>query len=120
MTFLADVNIPKATVDALRGVEFDVVWALEAMATEPDFEILSLAQSSNRIVLTNDKDFGELAFHAGLPSESGVILLRLSGLLPDEVVGRTMEALASRTDWAGHFSVVDRRWIRMKPLRTAL
>jgi predicted nuclease of predicted toxin-antitoxin system len=116
MRILANVNVPKASIEALRGSGHDVLWALECMASDEDFRILSAAQSEKRIVLTNDKDFGDLAVYAGLPAECGVILLRLKGLALDEVVVRTLEAIDGRTDWAGHFSVIDPRRIRMRPL----
>jgi len=116
MLILANVNIPRATVEALRNGGQDVLWALERMATDTDFEILAEAQRTKRIFLTNDKDFGDLAFRSGLPAECGVILLRLKGLVPEDVVGRTLEAIDSRSDWAGQFAVVESRRIRMKPL----
>lgn len=116
MQILANVNVPKATVDALRLAGHDVLWALERMATDTDFAILSTAQTESRILLTNDKDFGDLAVRAGLRAECGVILLRLKGLSPDEVVERTLEAIGSRTDWANHLSVVEKKRIRMRPL----
>lgn len=116
MRILADVNVPKATVDTLRLAGHDVLWAMDRMATNADFEILAEAQIESRIVLTNDKDFGDIAVHAELPAECGVILLRLKGLSLDESVARTREVIDSRTDWAGHFTVVDRRRIRMRPL----
>jgi predicted nuclease of predicted toxin-antitoxin system len=119
MRILADVNVSKATVEALRSAGHDVLWALERLAAESDFAILSVAQHEVRTVLTNDKDFGHLAVHAGLPAECGVILLRLKGLSPDEVVTRTLGVIGSRTDWAGNFAVVDRRRVRLRPLPPA-
>ena len=98
MRILANENVPKATVEALRLAGHDVLLTLDRMAKDADFQILATAQSETRIVLTNDKDFGELAVHAGLPADCGVILLRLKGLSPDEVVERTMEVIGSRTD----------------------
>jgi predicted nuclease of predicted toxin-antitoxin system len=119
MRILANVNVPRATVEALRLAGHDVVWALDRMATDPDFAILAEAQRETRIVLTNDKDFGELAVRFGLPAGCGVILLRLKGLRPDEVVARTMDAIAGRNDWEGQFAVVDKRRVRMRPLPPA-
>lgn len=116
MRILADVNVPKATIETLRLAGHDVLWAMDRMGTNADFEILAEAQSEIRIVLTNDKDFGDIAVHAGLPAECGVILLRLKGLSLDESVARTLEAIDSRTDCMGHFAVVDPRRIRMRPL----
>jgi predicted nuclease of predicted toxin-antitoxin system len=86
------------------------------MRSATDDAILARAQTEQRIVVTHDKDFGELAFRARLASSSGVILFRLSGADPDADNRRMLEALASRTDWAGHFSVVTDNRIRMRPL----
>ena len=86
------------------------------MATGTDLAILAEAQRDARILLTNDKDFGELAVHSSLPANCGVILLRLKGLTLEEVVARSTEAVSNRTDWAGHFAVVEPQRIRMRPL----
>lgn len=116
MPILADVNGTKAIVVALRAVGHDVLWAGDQMASEPDFEILAQAQRQSRIVLTNDKDFSDLAIQAGLPAACGVILLRWNGMTLDEVVARAVQAITSRRDWAGHLAVVDRMRIRMRRL----
>jgi predicted nuclease of predicted toxin-antitoxin system len=116
MRILAHVNVPRVAVEALRCAGHDLVWALERMATDADFKILATAQLDARIVLTNDKDFGELAVRSGLPASCGVILLRLKGLSPDEVAARTVEAIAGRSDWAGNFAVVSPHRIRMRQL----
>jgi hypothetical protein len=63
-----------------------------------------------------DKDFGELAFRSLLPASCGVILFRLAGMDPETDNQRILEAVESRTDWAGHFSVVTDDRIRMRPL----
>jgi predicted nuclease of predicted toxin-antitoxin system len=55
-----------------------------------DQVVLSRARAEDRILLTHDKDFGELAFRAGLPATCGVILIRLGKLTPDGVVRRTV------------------------------
>ncbi len=72
-------------------------------------------------MLTHDKDFGELAFRVGLPAECGVILVRLSGTDADTDNKRVLEAIGSRTDWEGHFSVIteDRIRVRLLPTDTA-
>jgi predicted nuclease of predicted toxin-antitoxin system len=77
---------------------------------------LARAQAEQRLVVMHDKDFGELAFRVGLPAECGVILLRLAGDHPDVDNQRALQAIESRSDWAGHFSVVSEDRIRMRPL----
>jgi len=63
--------------------------------------------------LTFDKDFGELAFRRGLPAQSGIILIRLSSLPPEELTKAIVDILDSRDDWSGHFTVIDSHRIRM-------
>ena len=77
MRFLADENIPGETMARLRQIGHDVMSVRADMPGISDAEILSWAKREQRILLTFDKDFGELAWAAGLPRESGVILLRL-------------------------------------------
>ena len=86
------------------------------MAGSSDEDVLARAQTEGRILLTHDKDFGDLAFHAGLPANCGIILVRLGNLAPDVVAQRTAEVIGSRSDWAGHLAVFDRRRVRMRPL----
>lgn len=116
MQLLANENVPRLTVEALRTAGHDLIWARTDMAGSSDEEVLARATTEGRILLTHDKDFGVLAFHAGLPATCGIILIRLGKADPDRVVTRTVEAVASRSDWAGHFSVIDERRIRMRPL----
>ncbi len=78
MLLLANENFPRVAVEALRAAGHDVLWARTDMPGTPDDEILRRAQLEQRIVLTFDKDFGELAFHFGLPATSGIILFRLA------------------------------------------
>lgn len=116
MRLLADENFPKDAVDALLLAGHDVLWIRSLAPGLPDREVLKLAQTEKRVLLTFDKDFGDLAFRAKLPASSGLILFRL--LVPDDEVGRiAVSILESRQDWSGHVSVIDEQRIRMRPLR---
>src|SRR4051812_8578263 len=106
MRLLANENVPRLTVEALRAAGHDLVWARTDMAGSSDDEVLARAMTEGRILLTHDKDFGDLAFHAGLPATCGIILVRLGNLGPDAIVKRTVAAISSRSDWPGHLSVV--------------
>ncbi len=55
---------------------YDVVFAGDFLRGCPDDEVLRFAEKENRILITDDKDFGELIFRLGEPSK-GVILLRM-------------------------------------------
>jgi predicted nuclease of predicted toxin-antitoxin system len=117
MRILADENVTRTVIAGLRAKGHDVLSVKESMRGEKDEAILARAQTEKRVVLTHDKDFGELAYRISLPSESGVILLRLSGIDPNADNERALAAIESRTDWEGHFSVIteDRIRVRMLP-----
>jgi predicted nuclease of predicted toxin-antitoxin system len=78
LRFLIDVNVGTAVVDSLRTSDHDVVFAGDLDRCMSDTDILTLAHSEQRIVVTLDNDFGELAYRAG-QSHSGVLLLRMPG-----------------------------------------
>ena len=116
MRFLVNENVTGTVIQDLRQRGHNVLSVKESMRSEADDAILARAQTEERIVVTHDKDFGELAFRAQLPASCGVILFRLSGSEPETDNRRILEALESRADWAGHFSVVTDDRIRMRPL----
>lgn len=116
MHILADENFPGDAVAVLRGQGHDVLWMRTYSPGITDREVLALAQTQNRIVITFDKDFGELAFRSGLPASSGIVLFRLASTSAAKVVLITITAFETRTEWAGHFSVVEEDRIRVTPL----
>ncbi len=116
MRLLANENFPGDAVTALRQHGHDVVWVRTDAPGSRDMEILERAQREDRIVLTFDKDFGELAFRSGRPALSGIILFRISTPSAAHVARVAVTVLASRTDWAGYFAVVEDHRIRMTPL----
>src|SRR2546427_5939298 len=75
MRFLADENCDYAVVRALRSEGHDVVAVNEFQKRSVDRELMEMAQRDERILLTEDKDFGWLAFVAHLKSP-GVVLIR--------------------------------------------
>src|SRR4051794_18268712 len=102
MRFLANENVSTTVIQGLRDHGHDVLAVKESLCGEKDPAILARAQAEQRLVVTHDKDFGELAFRFGLPAECGVILLRLTGSNPDMDNQRALQAIESRSDWAGH------------------
>ena len=120
MRLLANENFPKEAVEALRRQGHDVKWVRTDCPGISDRQVLSLAQSENRLLLTFDKDFGELAFRAGLPATTGVILFRIPPKFPAFIAQVAVAALDERTDWEGHFSVIEQDRIRMTPLPVVL
>lgn len=74
--FLADENIGFGVIVPLRKLGFDIKSVLEGNRGVEDVKILSVANKEKRILITADKDFGELV-NARKLVHAGVILLRL-------------------------------------------
>lgn len=75
MRFLADESCDFAVVRALRAKGHDVLAVSEICRGAEDHYVIALARREERILLTEDKDFGRLVYLAGVP-KVGVILLR--------------------------------------------
>ena len=116
MLFLANENFPGEAVNALRLLGNDVAWIREDLPGSSDLQVLDRAQHEDRILITFEKDFGELAFRWGLPASSGIVLFRISTPSSEHVARVAVAALQQREDWAGHFSVIEDNRIRMTPL----
>ena len=76
MRVLVDESTGAAVVAYLRARGHDVLAVAETMPQATDTAVLAQAASDSRLVVTNDKDFGELAFRSG-QAHAGVLLLRL-------------------------------------------
>ena len=116
MRFLANENFPGSAVAALQASGHDVVWIRTAAQGSTDPNVLAWAAREERILLTFDKDFGELARRSTLPPACGVVLIRIPMPRPGIVGRRLADLITSRDDWAGHFSVVESGRVRMRPL----
>lgn len=116
MRLLANENIPRLAIDALRAAGHDVAWISERSPSVADDDVLALAVKESRILLTFDKDFGELAFSRGLPADCGVILLRLPPV-PTLVAGQVVRALETGVAAAGKFVVIEPDRVRERPTR---
>ena len=117
MRVLADENCPRQLVEELRRRGHDVLWAVDELAGAKDEIVLARATAEGRILLTFDKDFGELAFRRGLPATCGVILVRCMAGLPEEASVEIARVLDQRGDWRGIFAVVGPDRVRVRTLK---
>lgn len=76
LRFMIDESSGIGLFKALISEGYDTQFAGNIMAAAKDSIVLDYAEREKRILITNDKDFGELIFRLHKPS-SGVILLRL-------------------------------------------
>jgi predicted nuclease of predicted toxin-antitoxin system len=116
MRLLADENIPLPVVEALRECGHDVHWIGESNPGIDDRAVLQRAFNESRILLTFDKDFGTLIFREATDHPVGILLFRLPMLPKEELQAFVMATIEERSDWAGHFAVVEKDRIRMRLL----
>jgi len=117
MKLLADENIPASVVRILEEEGYDIRWIRIDSPGISDIEVMRYAHQEKRIILTYDKDFGELAVRDMIYPSPGIILFRLSQQHPGQIAEYIRKVIKSRQDWEGHFSVVEAERIRMRPLR---
>lgn len=114
--FLANENIPSAAVEAARLAGMDISWVRDISPGLSDDAVLVLARAEGRVLLTFDKDFGEMAFERGKTTVPGVILLRPHLRSPQHVAQFTVALLTQSIDWIGNFSVAQEGRLRVVPL----
>lgn len=116
MRILADENVARDVVAWLRTSGHDVLFAAEAQAGAPDVYWAALAEQEQRVILTADKDFGELVFRDGL-STHGIVLLRLDELTVAEILARVQSVWSVvEANPAGRFIVITESRVRVRAL----
>ncbi len=116
MRFLADENVSRLVVERLRGAGFDVMSIAETRSGTSDADILKTADREDRILITEDRDFGELVLRQRLDVR-GMILLeldRLSNAAEASVVAETVSAHAAKL--SGNLLVIEPARVRVRPL----
>jgi len=114
MIFLADENIDFQIVQRIRQDGHEVLFVCEMEPGIRDDQVLALAKRENAILITGDRDFGELIFRQGL-SARGVVLIRLSGLSPDQkaqIVSSVIQKHGSELENA--FAVISPGTVRIR------
>jgi predicted nuclease of predicted toxin-antitoxin system len=116
LKLLADENIALEIVIWLREKGCDVLHAAETLVQESDELLLETAESQGRLLITEDKDFGELVFRDHLNSH-GIVLLRMGKSTVRERVMRLGEAWSViQANPHGSFLVVTEKKVRVRPL----
>ena len=116
MNFLADECCDAGLVSSLRNNGHDVVYITENLSGSSDEEILLKAYQQNRILLTEDKDFGELVFRLK-KLVMGIILIRIGVKERSIKWGRLKRLLDMYGEKIpGNFVVVDSQKFRFRRL----
>ena len=115
MTFLADESVDQPIVVRLRDDGHDVVAVAEVAPTLPDATVLAQAIQRGDLLLTADKDFGEIVFRQRQVT-AGVVLSRLAGLSPEAKARVVSGVIREREgEIPGAFTVISPGMVRIRP-----
>ena len=116
MRWLADECVAAPLVARLREAGHDVCYMAEVASGTSDLDIVALADTERRLLLTEDKDFGELVlrWRYNVP---GVVLVRVS---PDLAALRWIRLAAAIDRYGerlvGRYTVVEEERFRSRSL----
>jgi predicted nuclease of predicted toxin-antitoxin system len=114
--FLANENVPAEAVELARQGGIDLAWIKEITPGADDDRVLALSLTEDRVLVTLDKDFGEMAFHQGKQSSCVVILLRPRLRSPTHLAPFLVGVLNQTITWEGDLSVAREGRLRVVAL----
>lgn len=107
MNLLADESVDRQTVARLRSDGHEIIYVAEMEPGVTDDAVLERANESGALLLTADKDFGELVFRDGQLTAGGVVLIRLAGLSAEHKAQIVSAAFGERGgEFPQRFSVI--------------
>ena len=114
MKIVADENVDRRVIDWLRNQGHEITSIARDNPSAIDPDVLARAYAERALLITEDKDFGELVFHKR-HSNFGVLLIRLEGLSRTERIRMVCDLMLRRgTELANAFSVLTPGSVRIR------
>jgi predicted nuclease of predicted toxin-antitoxin system len=114
--FFADECVAALIVGGLRSLGFDVVDAKEICQGDSDDRALAFAAAASRVLITDDRGFGELAVRHRQPA-AGVIILMLYALSSGTRENYAVERIASvANECEGKLVIIEPGRVRTRPI----
>jgi len=114
--FLANENFPRQSVILLKKAGYEVVSVAEQSPGIADNEVLGLACSNNMVILTFDRDYGELLFKYRQSRPEGVVYFRTGLESPERAAHILLGYLRNQLVIDGFFTVIDVHGVRQRPM----
>jgi predicted nuclease of predicted toxin-antitoxin system len=107
LRFLADESCDFSVIRALRSVGYSVNAIAETSPSLPDEAVLELAVAESRLLITEDKDFGEWVF-AHHHAMTGVLLIRYPASMRSSMVAAVIDLIGGHApELDGSFTVLE-------------
>jgi predicted nuclease of predicted toxin-antitoxin system len=114
MRIVADESVDGRIVDRLRRAGHDVIAIAESCVGMPDDQVLAKADAAGFLLLTADKDFGEIVYRRQM-AHCGVVLLRQAGLSIDVRADAVLAVVASHAaELSAAFTVIAPESVRIR------
>jgi len=117
MDFLVNENFPLCSIKLLRKAGHNVASVIEETPGAKDLDVLKRACREKRIVLTFDRDYGELIYRHRSFIPSGVVYFRFDSSTPEEPAKILLKVLKEgKISILGKFTVIERDRVRQRSL----
>jgi len=115
MNFIADENIDQAIIMKLRSVGHIILSIGEMNPGISDEEVLEIANHQGAVLLTSDKDFGELVFRDHRYT-FGIVLIRLFGISAENKANKIHDVIKEHgAELVNSFTLVTLDSVRIRP-----
>ena len=116
MILIADENVQRTVIEGLRQTGYDVRHIQQMTAGVPDEAVLNMANRESAVLLTYDRDFGELVFRQKRVAK-GVILVRPVGIPPARIADLVAAAISTHgAEIERSFTVISSQGMRIRRL----
>ncbi len=114
MNFIADENIDIEIIEILRKAGYTILSISEDFPGISDEEVLEITNNHRAILITGDKDFGELVFRRGKVT-NGVVLTRVFGITQEAKARMILDVFINyANEFMGNFTVIGKNKTRIK------
>ncbi len=114
MKFIADENFPGPSIKLLKEGDIDIKSIAELHRGATDEQVIKLALDDNRVILTHDRDYGELIFKVGLRPKAGVLYFRLFDFEPSDPGRILLDLIEKKINFEDKLTVVNKNSIRQR------
>lgn len=114
MLLVADESVDSLIINGLRNDGFDIYSISENKAGIDDLEVLKIANKFGSLLITEDKDFGELTYRLRI-EHKGILLIRLADISRNERVLFATKIISEHAEkLSNKFSVLNKNGLRIK------